>query len=81
MPWGTVREAREVPEEKEEAVAPTPQVDFVPCIFLGCDFMTPVSSIYIQFIRHVYSFMLNAGRQLQSPVWWKDRLSVFFSVP
>ena len=61
MPWGTIREA---PEQKTEAH--WPQVHFVPWIVLGHDFVSLVTSIHTQFIRHVYScWMLECSNMVK----------------
>lgn len=43
-------ELREAPGKKK-----LPQVHFVPRNILGCNVVPPVTTIYIQFMRHVYS--------------------------
>lgn len=51
MPWGTVGEA---PCKKSEGVFP--QMNFVPWIVLGHNYMTPVLNIYIHCILTGYQF-------------------------
>lgn len=41
---------------RKKGRGPFTQVCFVPWIILGQDFVPPVTNIYIQIIRHVYSF-------------------------
>lgn len=50
VPWGDTREA----PGKNKAEGLLPRVSFVPRVVLGCDFVPPVLSIYIQFTRNVY---------------------------
>lgn len=64
MPWKLWERLQ---EKKKKAEGLLPQVHFVPWIVLGCGFLSPVTNLYIQLIRNIYScWMSDHGCKTQS---------------